>query len=291
MHPSLVKLDALVRASNERSALEAYHSPRPLCITPWPKGHWAMPTFFCLSSLFVPSYRQPRPSQTINLVHLWKSRKGIYTGARLDLADASLFMALLSMHHLKGLPLGAVFCAPTYAILSACKPVRKAFGSSDYLWGSKALKRLYDARMILSREKAPSIVEKLGSESLPLRLVKELSISSSSVTLQIDPRLAALFENSQFSLIDIECHVQLHSDLSKALHLVFASMHERVQRYRLSWLLLRLDYIIPAGKAKKKIDEACQKLEAATVLETHDWEVMATELVLVIKRPNGGRAK
>lgn len=68
-------------------------------------------------------------------------------------------------------------------------------------------------------------------------------------------------------------------------------MHERVQRYRLSWLLQRLDYIIPAGKAKKKIDEVCQKLETATVLETHGWEVMANEFVLVIKRPNGGRAK
>lgn len=212
-----------------------------------------MPTAFCLNSLFVPCYRQPRLIQSIDLVHLWKSRKGIYRGARLDLADADLFMALLAMHHQKGVPLGAVFCAPTYAILSACKPLRKTFGSSDYLWGSKALKRLYDARMILAREKAPDVVEKIGSESLPLRLVKEFSISSSSVTLQFDPRLATLFENSQFTLIDIECHVKLRSDLSKALHLVFASMRERVQRHRLSRLLLRLDYIIPTGKAKRKL--------------------------------------
>ncbi len=68
-------------------------------------------------------------------------------------------------------------------------------------------------------------------------------------------------------------------------------MRERVQRHRLSRLLLRLDYIIPTGKAKKKIDEACQNLETATVLETHDWEVMPDEIVLVIKRPNSGYAR
>ena len=250
-----------------------------------------MPTAFCLNSLFVPCYRQTRPIQTINLAHLWKSRKGIYVGPRLDLADACLFMTLLAMHHLKGMSLGDVFCAPTYAILSACKPMRKTFGSSDYLWEAKALKRLYDARMILCRERAPNISEELGSESFPLRLVKELSISSGAVSLQLDPRLSVLFKNSQYSLIDIECHTRLGSDLAKALHLVVASMRERIQRHRLSRLLLRLDYSIPASKAKKKIDEACRELEIAAVLETHDWEVIADEVVLVIKRPSNGRIK
>ena len=289
--PSLAELGELVRVNNQRANKIKFLGLQSLCISQWPKACWVMPTAFCLNSLFVPCYRQPRLIQSIDLVHLWKSRKGIYRGPRLDLADADLFMALLTMHHQKGVPLGAVFCVPTYAILSACKPLRKTFGSSDYLWSSKALKRLYDARMILSREKAPDVVERIGSESLPLRLVKEFSISSSSITLQFDPRLATLFENSQFTLIDIECHVKLRSDLSKALHLVFASMRERVQRHRLSRLLLRLDYIIPTGKAKKKIDEACQNLETATVLETHDWEVMPDEIVLVIKRPNSGYAR
>lgn len=273
----------MVRARNESEALAAYNSKQPICITPWPRECWVMPTFFCLSSLFVPSYRQPRFSQSINLVHLWKTRKGVYTGPRLDLADASLFMALIGMHHQEKLPLGATFNSRVHAILSACKPTRKIFGSSDYFWAIKALNRLYDAKMILTRKK-DSNLEQLGSEHLPLRLVKELSISSGSVSLQLDPRLTDLFKNKQFSLIDIKSHTCLGSDLSKALHLVVASHRERKQRHQLSSLLARLDYSLPTCKAKKKITDACQRLEAASILQMHSWENTADGLVLIIER-------
>lgn len=117
--PSLAELGELVRVNNERANKIKYLGLQSLCISQWPKACWVMPTAFCLNSLFVPCYRQPRLIQSIDLVHLWKSRKGIYRGPRLDLADADLFMALLTMHHQKGVPLGAVFCVPTYAILSA----------------------------------------------------------------------------------------------------------------------------------------------------------------------------
>lgn len=145
--------------------------------------------------------------------------------------------------------------------------------------------------MVLYRKKNPNLFEKLGSEDLPIRLIKTLSISSGVVSLQLDPRIEVLFSNSQFSLIDIESHTSLGSDLSKALHLVFASFHEKVQRHLLSRLLLRLDYTIPACKAKKKIDEACRRLEAASFLASHVWENTADGIALNIKRHDNQRGK
>jgi hypothetical protein len=237
-HPKLATRVALTTSSRalERATLESDQ----LFLPGLEDFMRAMPNHIARSSLFAPVARgRKRILKDVVLV----SRNDAvikFWGEQLDEPLADVWMQAL--YEATKQPLGKPVLINRAQFLKA---IGRQTGNYEYQWLNRAMQSLTFAMLVIevTRQGRPKL--SVG-KNRALHMIDgfEFDDEADSYALRIDPRWRVLFDNREFALIDWQKRLRFgaHQDMAKALQRLVATSDDPVQRNRIDWLKVKLEY-------------------------------------------------
>jgi hypothetical protein len=233
----------------------------------------AMPNHLNRSSLIAPIARGKRKahSQTVMVTRVDCVLE--FSGQQLDEADGDLIMALIffAQPH----PLGTLVRLNRKELLRKIKP--GVIGSTQYEWLHKAMKRLREGVLFLEARKPDGSTRYKIGHMQSFSIVKELDYNEDTeiYTYMMDPRWVQMFGNREYGLIDFNKRLQIGrgQDMAKTLQRLVTTSSDRVQRYALDWLKVKMEYSSPVRKFKEALMAAVHELERVEIISKGKIEV------------------
>lgn len=255
--------EALQRQRVVSEKNEKKHSTaRQLKLPIWPDQERAMPNSISRSALFSPIKRGRR--EMLDNVEI-ASRSDViirYTGPRLDMADADVFLAMI--HLARGYDVMSNQDQKIYFNRgSILKALGRADGKANYEWLHKSIKRLTAGLMELQDRNKYSGFHLLDDYDYD----KESGFWYVKVSLKI----VEVFNENAFTLIDWKSRLVLKMPLAKWLQTYIGS-HERGKEHRISFENLKT-WSGSEGRMRDwvcTLEKALQELEKTGIIEK--WE-------------------
>lgn len=247
------------------------NSATPVKLPIFPAAHQGLiPTAINMSRMFIPLGRGARGYLKNLEIVTWDRCRVFYSGPELDEPERDVFMALMKIGNEQAF--GEFFTFSYIKLLKLCHPNIKKFSQGDYLWLRDSLTRFQNCTLRFEKTQMTGEIEEIGRWK-NVQIITDLSgdMSSGIFTCRLDPRLARLFENSQFCLIDLTKRALLKLKLSRSLQAIIACSKDKVLDYKLSWLIERHDYHLPEYKVKNKFKKACAELILAEIIGRFEW--------------------
>ena len=219
----------------------------------WSDDKRAMPNHIGRSALFTPVKRGPR--EFFENETIW-SRKDVtisYTGVRLDEADADLWMQLIHLY--RDSPSNQRIFFSRANLLFALGKTR---AGASYQWLEEAMTRLQGVVKLRSKKYIISspLIQKFGIDKV-----------NDQYFIEIDPQIAQLFGNQEFSLFHWKRRLKLKYALAKSLQRHIAASSQTVQRFYYTDLLNRFKRSNANIKyLKRDLSRACQELVDVKIL-------------------------
>ena len=262
-------LDVL-RARAKEAPVERTKTAQPSQLPLWEELERAIPNHLARSSLFAPVARGKRKFHDGTTL---PSRRDVtlrYWGKQLDEPDCDVWMQAL--HVARQVPLGQPILVKRAAFLRA---IGRHRGKYEYDWLHESFHRLSLGKLEIKTKKyklgdVPQGVAPDKKIHRVLHLVDGFDFDEEldEYVLRIDPRMLALFSNSEFALIDWEKRMRImrQTDMTKWLQRLVATSNEQVQRHSLEDLKERMQYASPMRKFKAALAAAMHELERLEIV-------------------------
>ncbi len=125
------------------------------------------------------------------------------------------------------------------------RAIGRQTGKHDYGWLHESFARLFNASLFIETKRY-----RLGKDSKCvedwMHLIDRVRFDDGEDTyyFEIDPRIAQLFSNSEFALIEWQKRLQItnQANMAKWLQCLVATSRDRVQRYRVTELMKWMAY-------------------------------------------------
>lgn len=285
--PKQLDLDHLKEKAKIRAG--AYDDPNATYQLPlWPESAVrSIPNHIARSSLFAPiGKKKGKRARYDNAII--KSRSDVlirYSGPQLDMADCDVFMQAL--HLARSVPLGQPVYFQRSNFLAA---LNKSDAGPWYDWLEGALVRLMSATLYIKTKRyvvgdpdaepdAEPVITNvkeaakhqrgLGSKRwLHLIAGMEYDETLESYYLLFDPRILALFQNQEFSLVDWEARFALEKrvDLAKWLQNYVSSQPPGPHNIGVKLLKEWCGYTSPINKFRTALSDAMSELERVGII-------------------------
>lgn len=189
------------REQQKQKARGAQIIPFP---TQWPEPERAMPSCLLRSALFGIVRKGRRQAVQRQAIAAWPGATIRYTGFQLDQADLDVWLALL--HVARQYDLGEEIEITAHSLL---KMLGRSTGKTDHEWLKGVIARLTGGTVEIT----------LGDKTYGGSLIQafERDESTGHHRLQLNPKLAVLFKDSNFTRINWEIRAGLQRDLAKWL--------------------------------------------------------------------------
>ena len=237
-------------------ALEIYVTGQLLLPT-FSSRHAIIPNSFARSSLF--GVQERGQSEYLEQVELesWKNAQMKYTGPQLDQHDLDVWLQCLRLMDVSELGKPVEFTAHGFI-----KDMDKAVGRYQY--------RMLNRR--LTRLKATAIDIQIGEEGYVGSLIERYyrHEGTGRFVIIVDPLIASLFKNDQYSRLDWDQRTQLRGQLAKFLHAYLASHSTKNGPHFVSVKKIKTLSRSSFGRLtdfRKKLRKACTELAEAGVLQ------------------------
>lgn len=236
----------------------------------WPEKYRAMPNHLARSSLFAPLARGKRETFDGALMTSRADVQLRYWGKQLNEPDADAWMQAihLARTHSSGEPIPIKRSRFLSAIGRHC-------GSTEYEWLHESLMRLSQGMLEIKTSKYAIGKVPIGERPTTkihrvVHLIDGFDYDDKGETyvLRIDPRIARLFGNREFSLIDWERRflISKKRDMAKALQRLISASADLTQRYQIEWLKQKLQYTSPSHKFVEAVLAASKELERVGII-------------------------
>lgn len=260
------------KAQEAEQKTKAKATPKPkakvIQLPIWTEIERAIPNHLARSSLFAPIARGRRKVHRGTVLVSRSDAVIEYWGDQLDEAQADVWMQ--AIHVARQAPLGEPVTINRAAFLRA---IGRDTGKWQYEWLLRTMKTLtVSAIMIEVRKNGKA---RLKVENLNLLDSFSLDETTEEYTLKINPKWIALYENSEFALIDWNKRFQIENriDLAKRLQRLVATSSDKVQRYSLEYLKEVCCYDSPMRKFKEALEEAMIELERLNIIQNAKIEL------------------
>jgi hypothetical protein len=260
--PKVMKFDRFVITNREILQLveraEQHLETLPLQLPIWPDDKKAVPNSIARSSLFTSIPRGPRKLLKDEELASPKGTTMYFTGERLDMSECDVFLLTLDMA--RHLPLGQPIKIKRAEFIRALG--KKERGGNGYKILADQFKRLTTAHLSIETPKYKAYLN-LVSSWVYNKDTKEFEAT-------IDPKIIALFSNSEFAHIDWHKRLQISSekkDLAKWMQGYIAS-HSPGKPHKIGLLLLRgwSGYTVNIRKYKTYMLNALKELERLEII-------------------------
>ena len=240
----------------------------------WPAELRACPSCVLRSALFGVVQRGRRKALERAILATWEGVTIRYTGWRLDQADLDVWLAALHLareHHL-GMRVPVT-------INEMLRTMGRCTGKHDHEWFKGAVARLTACAVEITRQRRTywgSLIEKGCRDE-----------ETGEFVIVLNPELAVLFEDDDFTWLEWEIRQGLGMDLAKWLHGYIVSHRATTQNpHRIG--LERLRELCGSEtdelrKFRQQVRDAMQELQAAGVVTA--WRITPGDALEVV-RPN-----
>ena len=240
----------------------------------WPAELRTCPSCVLRSALFGVVQRGRRKALEGEILATWEGVTIRYTGWRLDQADLDVRLAALHLareHHLG--------TRVSVTINEMLRTMGRPTDGRSHEWFKSAIRRLAACAVEITRQRRTywgSLIEKGCRDE-----------QTGEFVIVLNPELAELFEDDDFTRIDWEIRRSLGMDLAKWLHGYIASHRATTQNpHRIG--LERLQALCGSDREdlrffRRDVRQAMQELRAAGVITT--WRITAGDALEVV-RPN-----
>lgn len=266
------------RARQRAPAPEAKAKAEVIRLPLWPEEVRACPSSVLRSALFGVVRRGRRSYLERQIIAAWANTTIRYTGTRLDQADLDVWLTTLHLSRESGF--GAQVRTSIGAMLKAMGRTQDGRAYEDF---NNTIVRLTGCVVEIAANRKTyggSLIESFERDE-----------DTGHYVLYLNPRLAALFEDETFALIDWEQRHGLRRDLSKWLHGYVASHRATGKNpHRIGLERLRELCGSETGELRKfrqQLREAMAELQAAGAVAS--WRITPGDALEVV-RPGRKRA-
>ena len=267
-------LERLRLRVNERSACnQSPHRPPTGAAAqlPWWRDlDRAIPNHLARSSLFAPIARGNRATHDGKVLTSRSDVQLRYWGLQLDEPDCDVWMHAL--HEARLFPVGASVPVVRSRFL---KSLGRYSGNAEYQWLHESFLRLSLGMLEVKTRKYT--VGEVPYGAIPSKGIHrvmhlidgfDLDEELDTYVLRIDRRMARLFSDREFALVDWEKRLQIkrQQDMAKALQRLVATSADTTQRHSLVWLKEKLQYGSPIRKFRRAILAAAAELERLEII-------------------------
>lgn len=235
----------------------------------WPELDRAIPNHVARSSLFAPIARRNRKIHDRVEIACRDDVRMLFSGKQLDETDCDVFMQAL--HEAKKVPLGQPVKVNRADFLKA---IGRSTGGKDYNDLHAAIQRLTFALLEIETKRY-KIGDPRAANSTPgraegMHLISKfhLDTDANEYLLTVDTRMAALFSNREFALIDWGKRVKIEDQaaMAKWLQRLVATSDDVIQRYSVEDLKERMQYSGRHRDFIKALLRALQELERLEII-------------------------
>ena len=252
--------------------------PAPVVRLPlWPAELRTCPSCVLRSALFGVVQRGRRKALEGEILATWEGVTIRYTGWRLDQADLDVWLAALHLareHHLG--------TRVSVTINEMLRTIGRPTDGRSHEWFKSAIRRLTACAVEITRQRRTywgSLIEKGCRDE-----------GTGEFVIVLNPELAVLFEDDDFTRLEWEIRLDLDMDLAKWLHGYIASHRATTQNpHRLG--LERLRALCGSDREelhffRRDVRQAMRELQAAGVVMA--WRITPGDALEVV-RPNRKR--
>lgn len=263
---------------NRERGLTADSKPRPkatakiIKLPLWPEDLRVCPSSVLRSALFAVVRRGRRRALEGEILATWEGVTIRYTGWRLDQGDLDVWLAALHLARTHNLGVRV-----PVTVNEMLKIMGRPTDGRSHEWFKSAIRRLTACAVEITRQQRTywgSLIEKGARDE-----------ETGDFVIVLNPELAVLFEDDDFTWLDWEIRRSLEMDLAKWLHGYIAS-HRATQKSPHRIGLARLRTLCGSEteelrRFRQQLREAMAELHAAGVVKA--WRITPSDALEVVR--------